>query len=131
MEIHLKIIGALLLSLSVVHVIFPRYFNWKEELRHLSLINRQMMVVHTFFIALTVGMVGVLCLTSAPALIATPLGQTICLGLGVFWAIRLVIQLFGYSPNLWRAKPFETVVHIAFTLFWAYMVVIFLWVSAT
>lgn len=130
MEIHFKIIGALLLALSVVHVIFPRYFHWKEELRHLSLMNRQMMVVHTFFIALVVGMMGLLCLTSAPALIDTPLGKTICLGLGVFWGIRLVVQLFGYSPDLWRGKPFETVVHIVFTLFWAYLVVVFLSVYA-
>jgi hypothetical protein len=127
MEIHFKIIGATLVSLALVHVIFPRYFNWKEELQHLSLINRQMMVVHTFFIALMVGMMGLLCFTSASALIATPLGKTICLGLGVFWSIRLFIQLFGYSPDLWKGKSFETIVHIAFTFFWAYMSVVFIW----
>ena len=48
MHIHLKIIGVLLMSLALVHVIFPRYFHWKEELKDLSLMNRQMMKVHTF-----------------------------------------------------------------------------------
>ena len=54
MEPHLKAIGILLMALASVHIIFPKYFNWKEELRALSLINRQMMLVHTFFIVLTV-----------------------------------------------------------------------------
>ena len=54
MEVHLKIIGILLMLLALVHTIFPRYFNWKNELKELSLMNRQMMKIHTFFIAVTV-----------------------------------------------------------------------------
>ncbi len=52
MEIHFKVIGVLLILLSVVHVFFPRYFKWDLELKSLSLINRQLMTMHTFFIAL-------------------------------------------------------------------------------
>ncbi len=50
----MKIIGFLLITLALVHIIFPKYFNWNKELKALSLINRQMMTVHTFFIAFTV-----------------------------------------------------------------------------
>jgi len=75
MEIHIQIIGTLLIVLSLIHVIFPSYFNWKSELQHLSLINRQMMTVHTFFIALTVFLIGLLCVTSASELIETSLGK--------------------------------------------------------
>ena len=39
MELQLKIIGILLISLSFVHVLFPKYFNWKNELKSLSLIT--------------------------------------------------------------------------------------------
>ena len=52
MEIHVKVAGFILIMLALVHVIFPRYFDWKNDLSTLSLINRQMMYVHTFFIAL-------------------------------------------------------------------------------
>lgn len=131
MEIHFKIIGALLLLLAVVHVIFPRYFNWTEELKSLSLVNRQMMTVHTFFIALTVFLMGLLCFTSAKALIETELGKIISFGLGVFWTIRLFVQFFGYSPKLWKGKKFETIVHIAFSAFWVYLSVIFLFSALT
>jgi hypothetical protein len=126
MEVHLKIIGCLLLGLAGIHIIFPKYFHWNTELRSLSLINRQMMKTHTFFIALTVFLMGILCLTSATELTETNLGKKISLGLGIFWLIRLVIQFFGYSPKLWRGKLFETTMHIFFTLLWAYLSFCFL-----
>lgn len=126
MEIHFKIIGILLITLALVHIIFPKYFNWDNELKTLSLINRQMILVHTFFIALVIFMMGLLCLTSSNELIETNLGKKISLGLGVFWAIRLFIQFFVYSPKLWKGKIFETIIHIAFSLLWTYLTVIFL-----
>lgn len=128
MELHLKIIGACLLLLAVVHIGFPKYFKWKEELTHLSLINRQMVGSHTFFIALTVGLIGLLCVFHSHDLVYTPLGKQLSLGLGVFWALRLFFQLFVYSSKLWRGKSFETIVHILFSLFWAYMSAVFLFI---
>ncbi|MCZ4408188.1 hypothetical protein O3Q51_05180 [Cryomorphaceae bacterium 1068] len=125
MELQFKVIGVLLIVLSLVHVIFPKYFRWKEELKNLSLMNRQMMRVHTFFIALVVFLMGLLCLTSAPELLETELGKRISLGLAIFWGVRLFIQFFGYSSALWKGKLFETSVHIVFTMFWVYLSVVF------
>ncbi len=126
MELHLKITGTLLILLSIVHVIFPRYFEWKKESMQLSLINRQILYVHTFFIAFGVLLVGVLCVTSAKEVVETPLGRTLCLGLSCFWGARLLVQFFGYSPTLWRGKLFETVVHVAFALLWTYLTTVFI-----
>ncbi len=126
MEIHFKIIGVLLIALALVHIVFPKYFRWEKELKSLSLINRQMMIVHTFFIALTVFLMGLLCLTSSNELMGTNLGKKISLGLGVFWTIRLFIQFFGYSADLWKGKKFETYMHILFSILWTYFSVIFL-----
>lgn len=126
MEIHFKIISVLLIALAMVHIFFPKYFNWDKELKSLSLINRQMMTVHTFFIALTVLLMGLLCLTSSAELIETNLGKKTSLGLGLFWTVRLVIQFFGYSTDLWKGKKFETLMHIIFSLLWTYLSIIFL-----
>ncbi|MFS4467728.1 hypothetical protein [Maribacter sp. 2210JD10-5] len=125
MQIHFKIIGILLMALALIHVIFPRYFNWKKELQALSLINRQMMTVHTIFIALTVFLMGLLCFTSTSDLIETKLGKTISLGFGIFWGIRFFVQFFGYSAKLWKGKAFETTVHILAISLWGYLVVVF------
>lgn len=125
MELQLKIIGALLIVLALIHVFFPTYFQWKKELQSISLINQQMMYVHTFFLAFALLLMGLLCITSASELIETPLGRKIGLGFSVFWSLRLVIQFFGYSSKLWRGKAFETTIHVIFSLLWIYLSVIF------
>lgn len=125
MELHIKIIGYLFILLAFIHVIFPKKFEWKKECGSLSLINKQMMYIHTFFIALVVLLMGILCITSYTELINTPLGRKISLGFFIFWVIRFFIQFFGYSSELWRGKQFETLVHIIFSIFWAYVSVVF------
>jgi hypothetical protein len=126
MALQIKIAGALLMVLSLAHIAFPRYFNWEEELKQLSLINKQLMIVHTFFIALAVFLMGLLCMTSAAELVETKLGKSVSFGFGVFWVVRLVIQFFGYSSDLWKGKLFETIIHILFSCLWLYLSVLFL-----
>jgi len=126
MYIHLKIIGILLMSLAFIHIPFPKYFKWKTELKPLSLINRQMMSTHTFFIALTVFLMGLLCFTSSKNLIDTEFGREISHGLGLFWVIRLFFQFFIYSNKLWKRKFFETTIHIIFSMLWLYLSTVFL-----
>lgn len=129
MQLQLEFIGALLVVLALLHAGFAWYFDWRREFAVVSLLNRQMMYVHTFFVALAVLLMGLLCLTSAAELAGTPLGRRVALGLGVFWLARLLIQFFGYSAELWRGKRFETIVHVVFSLLWAYVSGIFLLVG--
>ena len=126
MELHIKIIGAISIALSAIHLVFPRYLNWSKELKALSLINRQIMGVHTFFIGLIVFLIGLLCLSSADELLSSAFGKKISLGLAIFWLLRLLAQFFGYSSAVWRGKPFETVVHVIFSFLWIYITTVFL-----
>lgn len=125
MILHLNIVGIICIGLALVHVVFPTYFNWKQELPAISLINRQLMYVHTFFVALVVLLIGILCLTSATDLIETRLGNRLALGLFVFWGLRLLFQFFVYSPTLWRGKRLETAVHVLFSILWTYFSAVF------
>lgn len=125
MELQLKIIGIILVILGIVHIGFAKYFNWKLELSNLSLINRQMMQTHTFFIAVTVFMMGILCFFGAQDLIETEFGRKISLGLAIFWTLRLFFQFFIYSSKLWKGKMFETIIHIIFSFLWIYLSIIF------
>lgn len=124
-ETQLIIIGFILIALGLVHFIFPKYFSWKKDLAQLSLVNRQMMKVHTFFIALVVVLIGLLCITSYDELISTALGQKIALGLSIFWGIRYIIQFVGYSSKLWKGKTFETIIHVVFSFLWGYLSIVF------
>lgn len=125
MELHLKIIGAILIALASIHLVFPRYFNWGKELASLSLINKQMMYVHTFFIAMVVLLMGIFCLYSAEEIVHTKLGRQLSFGLFIFWCTRLLFQFCVYSPKLWKGKAFESTIHILFSLLWIYFSSIF------
>lgn len=125
MQILIEISGWLLLGLALLHCIFPSYFKWKETLAALPLVSRQIHCVHTFFIALTVALMGLLCITSADLLVETALGRRICLGLAVFWSARLLIQFFGYSPTLWKGRPLETIAHVLFSVLWIFLSAVF------
>jgi hypothetical protein len=129
MEFQLRVIGVLLVALAIAHGAFPAYFHWQKELAPLSPINRQMMYVHTFFIALVVLLMGILCLGASHELVSTPLGKLLDWGLGIFWFARLLVQFFGYSATLWKGKAFETAVHVVFTGLWSYLSAVFLYLA--
>jgi hypothetical protein len=129
MQIHFNIIGFFFIVLALMHAGFPKQFNWQTELQKISLLNKQMMHVHTFFIALLILLMGILCLTAYKDLVDTVLGKKILIGLGIFWGCRLLTQFFWYSPTLWRGKGFETLIHILFGVFWAYVTFIFFYAA--
>lgn len=126
MELNLKITGILLILLALLHLSFPKHFNWKQELSSLNIINREMMYVHSFFIAFVVFLMGLLCLTSSNELLSTILGKRISLGLGIFWMVRLCVQFLGYSSKVWKGKTFETAAHVLFSVFWVYLSALFI-----
>ncbi|CAN5883976.1 hypothetical protein BH11BAC7_BH11BAC7_06900 [soil metagenome] len=129
MHLQFQVTGFVFMLLAIFHFWFPKRFEWKKECENMSLLNRQMMYVHTFFLALTVFLMGVLCLTCADELIGSPLGRKVTLGFGIFWLARLYVQFFVYSPDLWKGKKFETRIHILFSLLWVYFSFLFFYAS--
>ena len=125
----LETAGGLLVLLAVLHIGFPRYFRWKEEFMPVSLINRQMVYFHTFFLALIVLLMGILCLLAADDLLNTHLGHMIDLGLALFWMVRLLVQFFGYASEHWRGKRFEWWIHVLFSVLWIFFTTVFLLAS--
>lgn len=87
------------------------------------------MYVHTFFIALMVLLMGVFCISCATDIVNTRLGHRLSMGLFIFWGLRLLFQFFVYSPELWRGKTFETLIHILFSVLWCYFSVVFLMIA--
>jgi ubiquinone/menaquinone biosynthesis C-methylase UbiE len=125
MEVHLKFIGILLILLSLLHIGFSKYFQWKTEFQNVSLVNIQMMYVHTFFVAFVVFLMGIFSFFYANEIIYTPLGKTISFGIFIFWFTRLIFQFFVYSSKLWKGKTFETTMHVLFSILWSYLTIIY------
>lgn len=124
---NLRIAGMLMIALALFHTLLPGRFKWKEEFAPLTLLSRQIMYVHTFFIALIVLLMGVLCAVYADELIKPGLAMPLACGLLLFWGLRGFFQLFVFSAALWKGKTFETRVHLFFSALWLYFSAVFLW----
>lgn len=126
LEFHLRAAGALQIALAGLHLFFPKRFRWKEELARLSLLNRQIFLVHTLFICFVLLAVGVLSLCAPRALLQPlPLARMVAGGLAAFWGLRLLIQWVFFDRSLWRGHGFNTAVHLAFTVFWVYLTAVY------
>jgi hypothetical protein len=124
--LHLRVAGVLLLLLAALHPFMPARFRWKEELARLSLLNRQIFLVHVFFIGLVLVMMGALCAFAPELLVARgPLARLVLGAFAFFWLARLATQWLVYDRSLWRGQPFNTFVHGAFTLLWLYLVAVY------
>jgi hypothetical protein len=125
-ELHLKIVGALLILLALAHLTFAKRFNWKTETERMSLLNRQIFYVHCFFISLVLVFMGALSLFSTRLLLQPgELNKLVLIALIVFWSARLFIQFFVYDARLWKDNRFNTAMHVLFSAFWAYCVATF------
>ena len=125
-ELHLRIVGVLLLALIVLNLYVPRRFNWRGELASLSLLNRQIFQVHAAFICVILAMFATLALFFTDELLEpTRLARAVLALLAIFWSLRLLTQWFVYDRRLWRGKTFETIVHFIFTGVWTYFAATF------
>lgn len=123
MPVHLRIVGLLLTVLGVAHCFFPKRFGWKDELARLSLLNRQIFWVHTFFIALTLVLMGSVTTLYANRLLEPhPVNGAILAAAAIFWACRLFVQFFVYDSKLWKGNLFNTWMHVLFSCLWTYLV---------
>ncbi|MDQ6615337.1 MAG: hypothetical protein M3083_11465 [Actinomycetota bacterium] len=58
--LHLRMAGIVLLGLGASHLILPRALGWRDELRRVSVLTRQVSYVHTYFIGVLCGLFGVM-----------------------------------------------------------------------
>ena len=124
--LHLRMVGVFMALLVVVNLFVPVRLKWREEMARLSLVNRQIFEVHGIFIVLTLALFSALLLTSGEALLErTPLSRAVLIGLTIFWGLRMLMQWFYYSPNVWRGNRFNTMVHYVFSGAWVYVTTTF------
>lgn len=106
------------LFIALLGPMIPRLLNWKEAINAMPLLVREVFHVHTFFIALTCAIFGVITWRFAPA-IASPSHEMMrwfAGAVGLFWGIRCVMQWTTYSASHWRGLPMKTLAHWALFL---------------
>ena len=82
--------------------------------------------MHSLFIALILLQFGVVSLLYSHTLLdRTLLARVVLVGFVTFWGLRLFAQHFIYSAALWRGNRLHTLMHVVFTVLWAYLVVVY------
>lgn len=121
-KLGLQIAGTIQIALAITHAFFPKRFQWKQELARLSLLNRQIFMVHTSFICFILILMGALSLFASEALLRpTPLSKLVLGGIASFWLLRLIFQWFVYDWRLWKGNSVNTAIHVLFTVMWTYL----------
>lgn len=120
LDLLLRFVALLQLGLAVLSLFLPRILDWKSEMDRMSRLVRDVFEIHSWFIALTLVIWGVLTWRFAPEMAHAPTALTrwLCAAIGIFWGIRSVLQWTHYDPGHWRGIPSRTIIH--WTLFFGY-----------
>jgi hypothetical protein len=122
----LRVAGAGLILLAGLHITIGRHLKWREETARMSLVNASIFHVHAFFICFMLVMMGLPCVLDPSVFLErSRAGAWMAWSFGAFWTTRLFIQWFVYPTELWRGKRMETIVHIWFTIVWAFLAALF------
>ena len=122
----LRVAGAGLVLLAVLHVPIGRHLKWREDAVRLSAVNAAIFRVHAFFICFVLVMMGLPCLLEPSVFLEkSRAGAWMAWSFATFWTIRLFFQWFVYPWELWRGKKMETIVHGWFTIVWASLAALF------
>ena len=102
------------LCIAILNLFLVRIMGWREELARISLLIRQVFHIHVLFISLTLAIFAALTFRFAPAISThpEPIDRWLAFGIGLFWAVRAVLQVTYYSSSHWRGIPSRIVVHM-------------------
>lgn len=110
----------------------PARLGWKEDLQKLTSFNRKLMWVHGGFAVLTIVAFGALTLMLHAEMLR---GDRAALGLalfiGIYWALRIVVDFSYYNHADWPRGRGFVLGHILLTSLFAYLTVtnlgLFVW----
>ena len=119
----LWVAGAIQLAIVLANALLPAKLNVHAGMASVPRFLRQVFVVHWIYIVLTVSLFSLLCFFFARDLAGgSRLGRFLCSAMGVFWGLRLPLQLFYYDAELRRRNR---VLDLAYSLAMVALIAIF------
>lgn len=99
----LWVAGSIQMAIVLANGALPARLNVRVGMAGVPRFLRQVFAVHWIYIVLTVLLFSLLCFFFARDLVGgSKLGRFLCGAMGVFWALRLPLQLFYYDAELRR-----------------------------
>jgi hypothetical protein len=122
----LFVAGILHFALLTASFSVPAVLHWREELRKVEPLTRQLFLVHGAFIVLTIIAFGAISIALPEALMAgTQLGLAVASFIGVFWLCRLLVQLFYFHAEKHLTSWWLRLGYRALTVLFVYFTVVY------
>ena len=100
LQVAVLVAGCLHFALLTASFSVPGVLRWRDELRKVEPLTRQLFLVHGAFIVLTIIAFGVISVSLSRALVGgSELGLAMAAFIGVFWLCRLLVQLFYFQAE--------------------------------
>ena len=119
--------GIAQLGILIASSLVPFRLNWKEELKSLSRLHRQMYWTYGGYVVMSIVAFGLLCIANATELAAGGgLARGFCGYVAIFWGIRLGLQpVFDVKEHLtawWLKAGYHslTLLFASFTVLFGY-----------
>ncbi len=106
MELLIKAGGIYSVALVVFHLRFWRIFDWKEDLRSLSFMNRALMQVLNLSLTFAFVIFSYISLVHTQELLSTSLGHSLLSLMALFWFARAMEQIVFFKLKQWRSVAF-------------------------
>ena len=125
----LRLAAAVQLGIALLNLALPRIMQWRDDLNRLPLLIREVFHVHAWFISVTLAIFAVITWRFAGEMTTNAACRWLATGIGLFWALRTVLQIGYYSSSHWRGQPGRTLIHITLLLIYGGFAVVYLLVA--
>ena len=126
LELLLFIGGILHLGMLTAGAALPVVLDWRMSLQKLDALSREVIWVHYAFIGLVIIGFGAVSLLFAGQLAAgDPLARAVCLLIGLFWTLRLLIQFFVFQARPYLSNALLKFGYHGLTIAFGYFAVVY------
>lgn len=106
MESLIKLGGIYNIILVVFHLSFWQIFNWEDDLRSLSVLNKSTMQVVNLSLTIVFVIFAYISLVHTSELLSTPLGKSLLVSMALLWFARSTMQVIFYKLKHWSSVAF-------------------------
>lgn len=106
METLIKAGGFYNIILVIFHLFFWRIFNWEQDLRSVSSLNRSIMPVVNLSLTFVFVIFAYISLVHSTELLTSPLGNSLLILIALFWLIRSLLQVIFFKLDHWLSSAF-------------------------
>jgi hypothetical protein len=113
LDLVLRAVALAQFAIAILNLFLVRIMKWKPDLERAPLLIREVFHIHCIFISITLSIFAMLTWRFADdiASATNPLAIWFAAAIGIFWAVRSVLQWLYYSTSHWRGDFRRTVIH--------------------